>query len=96
MIESVYDSGDARRFLDSLLAFFRLSIVDSVVLGSGTEREHNMEKFVRDTPLQRFGLPEEVAALAVLLASDEATYITGAELNIDGGLLAGSSSPPRR
>lgn len=66
------------------------------MLGSGTEREHNMEKFVRDTPLQRFGLPEEVAALAVLLASDEATYITGAELNIDGGLLAGSSSPPRR
>ena len=36
------------------------------------------------------------ADLAVLLASDEAMYITGAELNIDGGLLAGSSSPPRR
>ena len=66
------------------------------MLGSGTERERNMEKFVRDTPLRRFGLPEEVTALAVLLASDEATYITGAELNIDGGLLAGSSSPPRR
>ena len=40
-------------------------------------------------------MPEEVAALAVLLASDEATYITGAELNIDGGLLAGSAASPR-
>jgi NAD(P)-dependent dehydrogenase (short-subunit alcohol dehydrogenase family) len=36
-----------------------------------------------------------VAAVAVLLASDEATYITGTELNIDGGLLAGSSVNPR-
>ena len=66
------------------------------MLGCGIERKRNMEKFVRDTPLRRFGLPEEVAALAVLLASDEATYVTGAELNIDGGLLAGSCSPPGR
>ena len=66
------------------------------MLGCGTERKRNMEKFVRDTPLRRFGLPEEVAALAILLASDEATYVTGAELNIDGGLLAGSCSPPGR
>lgn len=53
-----------------------------------------MADFVRDTPLRRFGLPEEVAALAVLLASDEATYITGTEFNIDGGLLAGSAATP--
>jgi NAD(P)-dependent dehydrogenase (short-subunit alcohol dehydrogenase family) len=43
-------------------------------------------------PLKRFGHVEEVAALAVLLASDEATYITGSELDIDGGLLAGGGS----
>ncbi|MBY6240628.1 glucose 1-dehydrogenase [Methylosinus sp. Sm6] len=64
------------------------------MLGEGPERERRMEAFVRDTPLRRFGRPEEVAALAVLLASDEATYITGAELNIDGGLLAGSAASP--
>ena len=46
------------------------------------------------TPLRRFGRPEEVAALAVLLASDEATYITGTELTINGGLLAGSAASP--
>ena len=44
--------------------------------------------------MQRFGRAEEVAALAVLLASDEATYMTGAELNIDGGILAGSAAAP--
>ena len=51
-----------------------------------------MGHFVGDTPLRRFGLPEEVAALAVLLASDEAPYISGAELNMDGGILAGSTA----
>ena len=64
------------------------------MLGSGAERETRMAALVKDTPLQRFGKPEEVAALAVLLASDEAPYITGAEMNIDGGLLAGSAATP--
>src|ERR1700722_16773652 len=64
------------------------------MLGSGAEREMRMAALVRDTPLHRFGMPEEVAALATLLASDEAPYITGAEMNIDGGLLAGSAATP--
>lgn len=65
------------------------------MLGDGPDREARMAELVRDTPLRRFGMPEEVAALAVLLASDEATYITGSELSIDGGLLAGSAASPR-
>lgn len=65
------------------------------MLGTGAEREANMAAFVADTPLQRFGTPQEVAALAVLLASDEATYITGAEFHIDGGILAGAAASPR-
>ncbi|MGV8920017.1 MAG: glucose 1-dehydrogenase [Pseudomonas sp.] len=64
------------------------------MLGSGAQREQNLRSFVKDTPLQRFGLPEEVAAVALMLASDEATYITGTEFNIDGGLLAGSAAIP--
>jgi NAD(P)-dependent dehydrogenase (short-subunit alcohol dehydrogenase family) len=53
-----------------------------------------MESFVRDTPLRRFGRPDEIAAVAVLLASDEAPYMTGSEITIDGGILAGSMAPP--
>jgi NAD(P)-dependent dehydrogenase (short-subunit alcohol dehydrogenase family) len=64
------------------------------MLGDGPDREARMAALVADTPLQRFGLPEEVAAVAVMLASDEATYITGSEFNIDGGLLAGSAASP--
>ena len=37
-------------------------------------------------PLGREGTPEEVAACAVFLASDEASYVTGANLNLSGGL----------
>lgn len=64
------------------------------MLGAGPERPAREAAIVADTPLRRFGEPEEVAALAVMLASDEAAYMTGAELNIDGGILAGSTAPP--
>ncbi len=64
------------------------------MLGDGSDRAAKMEALVADTPLKRFGMPDEVAAIAVLLASDEATYITGTEINIDGGLLAGSAASP--
>jgi NAD(P)-dependent dehydrogenase (short-subunit alcohol dehydrogenase family) len=64
------------------------------MLGDGPEREARMQALVADTPLRRFGLPEEVAAVAAMLASDEAAYITGAELQVDGGLLAGSAASP--
>ncbi len=37
------------------------------------------------TPLRRLGRPAEVAALAVFLASDESSFVTGAALPVDGG-----------
>ncbi len=64
------------------------------MLGEGPEREARMAALVADTPLRRFGRPEEVAAVAVMLASDQTAYVTGAEFNIDGGLLAGSAASP--
>jgi len=64
------------------------------MLGEGPEREANMAALVADTPLRRFGTPEEVAALAVYLASAESAYMTGTELTLDGGLLAGSAASP--
>jgi NAD(P)-dependent dehydrogenase (short-subunit alcohol dehydrogenase family) len=41
-----------------------------------------------EIPLQRLGQPSEVAALCVYLLSDDAGFITGADLPIDGGLTA--------
>ncbi len=64
------------------------------MLGTGEEREANMAALVADTPLKRFGTSEEVAALAVYLASEESGYMTGSELTLDGGLLAGSAASP--
>ena len=40
------------------------------------------------TPMRRFGRPEEIAAAVVFLASDEASFITGATLTVDGGMSA--------
>ncbi|MCC5977852.1 MAG: SDR family oxidoreductase [Salinarimonas sp.] len=64
------------------------------LLGDEPGRAERMAAFVADTPLQRFGKPCEVAAIAVLLASDDAAYMTGSEITIDGGLLAGSAVRP--
>lgn len=64
------------------------------MLGDGPDREERMAALVADTPMKRFGTPEEVAAVAVLLASDEAAYMTGETLTLDGGLLAGSAASP--
>ncbi|MEO0589146.1 MAG: SDR family oxidoreductase [Pseudomonadota bacterium] len=64
------------------------------MLGTGPEREANIAALVADTPLKRFGTPEEVAALCVFLAAPESAYMTGTELTLDGGLLAGSAASP--
>jgi NAD(P)-dependent dehydrogenase (short-subunit alcohol dehydrogenase family) len=47
------------------------------------------DEWLAQTPLRRFGTPEEVAAAVAFLASPAASYITGAALNVSGGLLMG-------
>ncbi|MCH2173542.1 glucose 1-dehydrogenase [Myxococcota bacterium] len=47
----------------------------------------------RDVPLARIGEPEDIARLALFLASDESAYCTGSEFTADGGLLAGVPLP---
>ena len=53
------------------------------------------ERLVRWYPLRRVGEPEDVAAAAAFLASDDAGWITGEVLRVDGGLLAGNERMSR-
>ncbi|WP_349357352.1 SDR family NAD(P)-dependent oxidoreductase [Stappia sp.] len=46
-----------------------------------------VEGVTRATPLARFGKPEEVAAAALFLASDEASFVSGETLVVDGGFI---------
>jgi len=48
--------------------------------------EELRKKYVADIPLKRFGAPEDVATAVLFLASREAAYITGATLEVTGGL----------
>ncbi|KKI89794.1 gluconate 5-dehydrogenase [Bacillus sp. SA1-12] len=54
------------------------------------------ERILSRTPFRRFGKPEEVAASVDFLCSEDSSFITGAVLPVDGGLLAGDPSlfPP--
>ena len=53
------------------------------------------ERLIRWYPLQRVGEPEDVANAAAFLASDDASWITGEVLRVDGGLLAGNAQMAR-
>ena len=61
--------------------------IDTPILGPvrGTPAERAM---LRLTPLGRVGQPAEVAAGVAYLASDDASFVTGLELYIDGGYMA--------
>ncbi|KAJ9602507.1 hypothetical protein H2200_013050 [Cladophialophora chaetospira] len=65
-------------------------IVDSPMTKPTPEvREWLENNAVRETPAKRFGLPEEIADVAVFLASNKASFVTGANWAVDGGRLAG-------
>jgi NAD(P)-dependent dehydrogenase (short-subunit alcohol dehydrogenase family) len=57
----------------------------SELLASSETGEQRKKMISNTVPLGRFGKPEEIAKAAVFLASDDASYITGIELFVDGG-----------
>jgi NAD(P)-dependent dehydrogenase (short-subunit alcohol dehydrogenase family) len=46
------------------------------------------KEFLAHTPLGRFAQPQEIADVILFLASDEASYVTGSEIIVDGGVTA--------
>lgn len=64
------------------------------MLGEGDARELAIKAISNDIPLNTMGEAKDVAYAALYLASEESKYVTGIELNVDGGILAGSSASP--
>ncbi len=57
------------------------------MLASNLRHTNKADEWLKQTPLGRFGEPEDVAEMIVFLASDRASYITGQVFAVDGGLL---------
>ena len=64
-------------------------MVDAFVEGMGLGKEEGRRRLLHDIPLRRLGQPEDVAAAALYLVSDEAAFVTGVALPVDGGHMAG-------
>jgi 3(or 17)beta-hydroxysteroid dehydrogenase len=69
-------------------------IWDSLMGGSPKQKEELFAFVKRGIPLNEMGTPLDVAYSVLYLASDESRYLTGSELVIDGGILAGSTAAP--
>jgi len=56
-------------------------------IAQGMSETEALSTIAQDIPMKRLGKPEEVGALVAFLASQQAGYITGATIQIDGGLV---------
>jgi NAD(P)-dependent dehydrogenase (short-subunit alcohol dehydrogenase family) len=66
------------------------------MLGEGEQRHKTIKEIESGIPIGHFGEPLDVAYGILYLASDESKYITGIELTIDGGILAGGEAKPKK
>jgi NAD(P)-dependent dehydrogenase (short-subunit alcohol dehydrogenase family) len=60
--------------------------VETALIGRYMANPMIAKALLTQTPLRRFGTPQDIANAALFLASDEAAYITGAGLHVDGGM----------
>jgi 3-oxoacyl-[acyl-carrier protein] reductase len=64
-------------------------ISDARAASRGISAEQYMDEVVREVPVKRYGTPEELANVIVFLASEKASFVTGATISVDGGLTKG-------
>lgn len=62
--------------------------IDTPMISDAGLDDAGVSEILRGVPLKRIGKPEEVSSAVVFLASEEASYVTGATLYVDGGWLA--------
>lgn len=62
--------------------------IDTPMVSAAQLPKEVMEAMIARVPLKRIGRPEEVSSMVVFLASEEASYVTGATFYVDGGWLA--------
>ena len=63
--------------------------IDTAMGNPYAEKREEVNKRYTMVPLQRVGEPQEVAQTSLFLASDESSYLCGAEIAVDGGMLSG-------
>jgi 3-oxoacyl-[acyl-carrier protein] reductase len=66
-------------------------IIESRAHQENSSITEQLHKITSGVPLRRMGTPDEVAAVVTFLASEQASYITGTSIGVDGGLLKGSA-----
>jgi NAD(P)-dependent dehydrogenase (short-subunit alcohol dehydrogenase family) len=62
-------------------------VTETPLTAAGLSDSSRREWFIKQIPLGRFGRPEDIAGVALFLASDDAAWVTGADLVVDGGYL---------
>lgn len=63
-------------------------IATGITMGAAEGRPDLIERYKNMSPLRRIGSGDDIAAMAVYLASDESGYVTGADMLVDGGMLS--------
>ena len=69
------------------LSNIQVNCVAPGIIDTEMNSMHDLEELKNDVPLNRIGTPEDVANVVSFLASDEASYITGQVISINGGMM---------